>query len=98
MLNAIQAMDGGGALTVRTFPLAGSVVGLEVGDTGGGIPPQHLKKIFDPFFTTKSRGTGLGLSITHKLLENHGATIGVASEESKGTKFTLSFPAKGKAR
>ncbi len=96
MLNAIQAMEGSGKLSVRTFSAEGSAVGLEVGDTGGGIPAQLLKKIFDPFFTTKSRGTGLGLSITQKLLENHGATIAAVSEEGKGTKFTIIFPAKEK--
>jgi two-component system sensor histidine kinase AtoS len=51
-----------------------------------------LKKIFDPFFTTKSEGTGLGLSISLKILENHGATIDVVSEEGKGSAFTIHFP------
>ncbi len=92
MLNAIHAMEKGGALTVRTFPANGGGVGIEVKDTGVGISAAHLKRIFDPFFTTKSRGTGLGLSITMKLLENHGALIDVASEEGKGSIFTIRFP------
>jgi signal transduction histidine kinase len=91
MLNAIHAMEKGGALTIRTFP-AGGGVGIQVQDTGAGIPAAHLKRIFDPFFTTKSRGTGLGLSITMKLLENHGALIDVASVEGKGSIFTIRFP------
>jgi signal transduction histidine kinase len=64
-----------------------------VKDTGVGISKSHLKKIFDPFFTTKSEGTGLGLSISAKILENHGAVIDVASEEGKGSTFTICFPA-----
>lgn len=93
ILNAIQAMDRGGALTIRTFPENGGGIGIEIIDTGAGIPRMHLKKIFDPFFTTKSEGTGLGLSISLKILDNHGATIDVVSEEGKGSTFTIHFPA-----
>ena len=92
MLNAIQAMEKGGTLTLRTFPEEGGGVGVEVKDTGVGIPKAHLKKIFDPFFTTKSEGTGLGLSISLKILNNHGATLDVISEEGKGSIFTIHFP------
>lgn len=95
MLNAIHAMDKGGALTVRTFITDSGGLGIEVKDTGVGISAAHLKRIFDPFFTTKSRGTGLGLSISMKLLENHGASIDVASAEGKGSVFTIRFPAVG---
>jgi PAS domain S-box-containing protein len=92
ILNSIQAMEKGGTLTVRTFSENDGRVGVEVKDTGVGISRSHLKKIFDPFFTTKSEGTGLGLSITLKILENHGATIDVISEEGKGSTFTIHFP------
>jgi PAS domain S-box-containing protein len=91
MLNAIQAMEKGGSLRVRTFLEEGGGVGLEVQDTGVGIPEPSVKKIFDPFFTTKSEGTGLGLSISLKILENHQATIDVVSEEGKGSTFTIHF-------
>jgi len=91
MLNAIQAMEDGGTLSVRTFLKDGDGVGIEVRDTGIGIPRAHLKKIFDPFFTTKSEGTGLGLSISLKILENHGATIDVVSEAGKGSTFSIHF-------
>ena len=96
LLNAIQAMEKGGTLTIRTFSADGDGVGIEVRDTGVGIPRPHLKRIFDPFFTTKSEGTGLGLSISVKILENHGATIDVVSEEGKGSTLTISgYPLKG---
>jgi PAS domain S-box-containing protein len=93
ILNAIQSMEKGGTLVIRTFREDGGGVGLEVKDTGTGIPLPHLKKIFDPFFTTKSEGTGLGLSISAKILESHGATIDVESEEGKGSTFAIRFPA-----
>jgi len=92
MLNAIQAMEKGGTLTIRTFSENEGGVGVEVKDTGVGIPGPHLKKIFGPFFTTKSEGTGLGLSISLKILEKHGATIDAISEEEKGSTFTIHFP------
>jgi PAS domain S-box-containing protein len=92
MLNSIQAMEKGGTLTLRTFSEDKGGVGVEVKDTGVGISRSHLKKIFDPFFTTKSEGTGLGLSITLKILENHGATIDVVSEEGTGSTFTIHLP------
>jgi two-component system NtrC family sensor kinase len=93
MLNAIQAMEKGGTLTIRTFLEGGGAVGVEIRDTGVGIPLPYLKKVFDPFFTTKSEGTGLGLSISLKILENHGATIDVVSREGEGACFTIHFPA-----
>jgi PAS domain S-box-containing protein len=92
ILNAIQAMEKGGTLTIRTFLEDGGGVGIEIKDTGVGIPRSHLKKIFDPFFTTKSEGTGLGLSITLKILENHRASIDVVSREGEGSVFTIHFP------
>jgi two-component system NtrC family sensor kinase len=92
MLNAVQAMEKGGALTIRTFRENEGGVGVEIRDTGVGISRFHLKKIFDPFFTTKSEGTGLGLSISLKILESHGATIDVVSEVERGSMFTVHFP------
>jgi signal transduction histidine kinase len=76
--NAIDAMDGKGTLTVRTFrdPREPDCVGVEIVDTGTGIPPELHRRIFEPFFTTKDvgHGTGLGLDISHRIVvrRHHG--------------------------
>nr|WP_284694490.1 ATP-binding protein [Geomonas sp. Red32] len=95
-LNAVQAMQQGGTLTVKSgITQVGGVdmVQVLVTDTGQGIPPQILEKIFTPFFTTKAQGTGLGLPICHRLIDQHGGRLSVASEDGKGTTFTVELPA-----
>jgi two-component system NtrC family sensor kinase len=89
-VNACEAMEKGGRLTVRTQEVPGDL-GVEVvfQDTGPGIPTERLRKIFDPFFTTKERGTGLGLSVVYGVVEKHGGKIEVDTEEGKGTRFTI---------
>lgn len=91
VLNAIQAMTPGGALTVRSR-LADGAMELAVSDTGSGVPEENRKKLFTPFFTTKRNGTGLGLAITYRIVENHHGTIDVESEPGKGTTFTVKIP------
>lgn len=93
-LNALQAMPGGGELTVEVSRRNSRKgwIQISVNDTGHGIAPEHLPKIFDPFFTTKSKGLGLGLSIIHKIVEGHGGTIEVESFPGKGSIFTLKLP------
>lgn len=96
ILNAIQAMQGGGTLTISTSLLSedGSKwVSVSISDTGKGIPDQILGKIFTPFFTTKAQGTGLGLAICHKLVAQQGGSIRVESEDGKGTTFSIDLPA-----
>jgi len=91
ILNAVDAMPGGGVLTLTTAVVDGEVV-VTVSDTGVGIPSAIRDRIFDPFFTTKGpQGTGLGLSMTYAILERHGARITVNSEEGRGTTFRLTF-------
>ena len=68
------------------------MVEIAVSDTGSGIAPDVLDKIVDPFFTTKETGSGLGLSITHGILEQHGGTLDVMTDLSKGSCFFLRFP------
>jgi two-component system, NtrC family, sensor kinase len=69
-------------------------VTVEVRDTGGGIPPEHLRRIFDPFFTTKPKGvgTGLGLSVCHRIITALGGDIRVESEPGHGTRFFITLP------
>jgi len=93
VLNATQAIKGGGTVTIRTR-VAGETCLIEVQDTGCGIQPHVLSRIFDPFFTTKGvgEGTGLGLSVSLGIVERHGGRILVESEVGQGSLFTVSLP------
>ncbi|MBI3252922.1 MAG: hypothetical protein HYZ52_06400 [Candidatus Omnitrophica bacterium] len=88
-LNGIQAMPGGGTLTISTSLTADSCLLTTVSDTGCGIAEDQLPHIFDPFFTTKESGTGLGLSIVHGIIKEHGGKIEVESRSGKGTAFSV---------
>jgi two-component system, NtrC family, sensor kinase len=94
--NAIDAVGKSGYIDIRTTRDPGSdrEVIIEISDSGPGIPKETLARIFDPFFTTKkaNEGTGLGLSISYSIVEKLGGRILVASEESKGTTFTIRLP------
>ncbi len=97
LLNAKEAMPGGGRLRVVT--LANGHVEAIVHDSGAGIAPEHLKRIYDPFFTTKTtpkpgdrRGTGLGLSVSYGIIQEHAGKIHVESAIGAGTTFHLEFP------
>ena len=92
VINAMQAMPGGGELSITTQldPITRRVE-LLVSDTGVGIPSDNLSKIFDPFFTNKPEGTGLGLAIARQILEKNQAAIHVSSKKGKGTVFRLLF-------
>jgi len=93
VLNAIQAMEEGGLLTISTKSKDGQCL-IEISDTGRGIPEEILPKIFDPFFTTKdvNEGTGLGLPVSLAIIKRHGGAITVKSQIGKGTTFTISIP------
>jgi two-component system, NtrC family, sensor kinase len=94
ILNASEAMPGGGSLEVCTrFLPDRPAVEIEVRDTGSGIAPEHLTKIFDPFFTTKEKGTGLGLSVVYGVVERHGGKVEIQSELGKGTVMIIRLPA-----
>jgi PAS domain S-box-containing protein len=97
LLNAKEAMPGGGRLRVAT--LVNGHVEAVVSDSGAGIAPEHLKRIYDPFFTTKTtpkpgdkRGTGLGLSVSYGIIQEHAGKIHVESAIGAGTTFHLEFP------
>lgn len=94
LVNAIQAMDERGTLTIRTERPGPNTVRVSIADTGKGIPPDILAKIFDPFFTTKpvGEGTGLGLSISHEIIAKHRGRLTVESQVGVGTTFRIELP------
>jgi two-component system NtrC family sensor kinase len=95
IVNAAEAMRGGGTLTITTFCATDQkTVFVEFTDTGEGIPPENLTRIFDPFFTTKEvgKGTGLGLATSYGIVEDHGGKISVKSQTGEGTTFTIELP------
>jgi len=106
-INARDAMPGGGELGIRTFnraaPLEGALaqptkvagfVGLEISDTGHGMPPEVAARAFEPFFTTKEagKGTGLGLSMVYGFARQSGGSASIHSEVGRGTAVTLLLP------
>jgi signal transduction histidine kinase len=92
ILNGIDFMSAGGALTVGTRDEGRNLM-VEIKDTGAGIPADKIEHIFDPFFTTRAEGVGLGLSISYKIIKNHGGEIKAASEMGRGSTFTILLPA-----
>jgi len=106
IINATQAMPGGGMLKISaqnenlssnnalSLP-SGPYICLKFVDQGCGISDEDLKRIFDPYFTTKSAGTGLGLATVYSIINRHGGHIGVSSEIGKGTTFIIYLPSLG---
>jgi two-component system NtrC family sensor kinase len=95
LVNAVDAMERGGTLTVETATDgAPDRVLIRIADTGCGIPEEHMPYLFEPFFTTKrvGKGTGLGLATTHGVVTKARGTIEVASS-TRGTTFTIHLPA-----
>ena len=96
MMNGVQAMVGGGTLTLRLGVepgQQGDVVSVRITDTGSGIPPKILPKIFESFFTSREDGTGLGLAIVKRILRDHRGDIVVESTAPGGTTFKFWVPA-----
>jgi PAS domain S-box-containing protein len=91
VVNALEAMKEGGALTARVSCEAGRVI-IDLHDTGVGIEPKLIPSVFDPFFTTKEGGTGLGLSIVRKIVDQHAGHVHIESERGKGTRVRVDIP------
>jgi signal transduction histidine kinase len=92
IMNAIQAMPGGGQLDIQTMPAGEDKVCVTIKDTGIGIERDKISQIFEPFYTMKNEGTGLGLAISQEIIKIHRGTIDIDSEPGKGTTFTVCFP------
>ncbi|MBT8341755.1 MAG: PAS domain-containing protein, partial [Desulfatitalea sp.] len=97
MLNALQAMPGGGCLAVSCRAAENETVQIIIQDTGRGIAADHLQKIFDPYFTTKNKGTGLGLAVVQKIIAAHDAHIHVESTPGNGATFQIQLPCRAPA-
>ena len=91
--NAVEAMPGGGTISIMTAR-ADAGVRVRIEDMGTGIPKKNLTRVFDPFFTTKETGTGtgLGLSICYGIIKDHHGTIDITSAEGKGSTITITIP------
>ena len=93
LLNAIQAIEEKGVVTIRTFADRDQgLVRVEILDSGPGIPEEYLSKIFEPFFSTKGNGTGLGLAVSYGIIENHHGNILASSKPEGGTCITIELP------
>lgn len=110
ILNAVNAMPGGGTLTISIKMVTdrdrirekinreNEYMAVSFKDTGSGIKEENLSRVFNPFFTTDPNGTGLGLSIAHKLMEKNNAYIFIDSKEGKGCHVTLIIPVADESR
>ena len=95
IINAIDAMEGKGTLTIRVYRNTETEKAfLEISDTGGGIPEEDISKVFDPFFTTKEpgKGTGLGLSMAFGIMEKNNGKITIKETGPSGTTMMLTLP------
>jgi PAS domain S-box-containing protein len=89
--NAVEAIDGEGAIHVRLFS-KDDFIGIEISDSGCGIPQENLGAIFEPFFSTKPGRVGIGLATAHRIIREHGGTIQVVSQQGEGTGFSIFLP------
>ena len=93
LVNARQAMPGGGRVVISAEPEEEGYLRLTVEDTGCGMSPEVRRQIFNPFFTTKEGGTGLGLPLTKSIIEDLGGTVDIESRPGESTRFILRIPA-----
>lgn len=96
VLYHVEAMPEGGRLRVKTGvdQISDQVV-ISFGDTGGGMPAEELAYVFEPFYSTRDKPGGLGLAVSYSIVEKHGGTMEVSSEEGAGTVFSIRLPLGG---
>ena len=92
ILNAIEAMRGGGMLSI-TVEQIDETIRIEIADTGPGIGEEEAKKIFEPFYTTKEQGLGLGMPYSKKIIDQHRGIISLSSKSGEGTRISIALPA-----
>jgi signal transduction histidine kinase len=90
-LNAVEAMPGGGRLAV-SLERRGEMAGIEIQDTGRGIPPEHTQRVFQLFFTTRPGGSGIGLATAFRTVQFLNGSIDFKSEVGRGTTFRIELP------
>jgi len=107
VLNADQAMPGGGTIVIAARNVSapgkglparlaeGNYVEISVKDNGIGVPEKYIPRLFDPYFTTKEKGSGLGLATSYSIIKNHGGLLDVQSRLGKGSTFVVYLPALG---
>jgi len=102
LVNAYEAMQGEGEITIAAHPVrldeggtAREAVAIEVTDNGPGMPDDVVEKVFDPFFTTKAQGSGLGLALVRKIVHAHDGRIDLQSAQGRGTTFRVTLPVAG---
>lgn len=97
LINATEAMRGGGELRVTSRWNGRDWVDVSFADTGVGIPASDLDQVFQPFYTTKDRSSGLGLAVSYNIVRQHDGWILIESEVGVGTTATVRLPALGRA-
>jgi signal transduction histidine kinase len=90
--NAFEAMSGPGTLTVSVRSRPQNQVGIEIADTGAGIPAGDIERIFSPDYSTKEKGLGLGLAIALQIIRAHDGELKVTSDPGRGTTFEILLP------
>jgi signal transduction histidine kinase len=100
--NALEAMPGGGVLTITLARRDESSVSLSLMDSGGGIDPKHMERVFEPFFTTKGalgqgsgHNAGMGLAVVHGLVGEMHGTISASNVPGRGARFDIVLPIRG---
>ena len=94
--NAIQAMPGGGKLSIKLEPISNNRIRIVFEDSGTGMSPEAVEQLFEPFSNSTSGGTGLGLSIVYQIIRDHNGTINVRSIEGEGSVITVELPSENR--